>query len=152
MQKAKETSADVAASAKSGMDKTKAALQEKAEKMTTDPVKKEMAERKKEEKFFEAECEKGRMRKAARRGDHNLHTAGDPLGHAGYSAQGPVREDYPTSVTSGVVGSQYPAGVNTGSGRTGVLDPDRVDVDRPGVQDPGVGGGARTGYGPGATH
>ena len=29
MQKAKETSADVAASAKSGMDKTKAALQEK---------------------------------------------------------------------------------------------------------------------------
>ncbi|XP_027066358.1 late embryogenesis abundant protein 46 [Coffea arabica] len=148
MQKAKETSADVAASAKSGMDKTKATLQEKAEKMTTDPVKKEMAERKKEEKLFEAECEKERMRQAARRGDHNLHTAGDPLGHAG-----PVREDYPTSVTSGVVGSQYPAGVNKRSGRTGVLDPDRVeDVGRPGVQDPGVGGGARTGYGPGATY
>nr|XP_027070639.1 protein LE25-like [Coffea arabica] len=121
MQKAKETSADVAASAKSGMDKTKAALQEKAEKMTTDPVKKEMAERKKRKSSLKQSVRRDGCAKLPGEATTTLHTAGDPLGHAGYSAQGPVREDYPTSVTSGVVGSQYPAGVNTGSGRTGVL-------------------------------
>ena len=62
-----------------------------AEKMTTDPVKKEVAERTKEEKIFAAVCKKGRMRKAARRRGHNHHHARQQPGHAGYSAQRPDR-------------------------------------------------------------
>ncbi|KAJ9565376.1 hypothetical protein OSB04_001342 [Centaurea solstitialis] len=55
----KESAANMAASAKSGMDKTKATLQEKGEKMTAhDPMQKEMAREKKEERKHEAEYEK----------------------------------------------------------------------------------------------
>lgn len=99
---------------------------------TTDPLRKEMAERKKEERFQEAELEKQEMR------DRN--------------APGRRADDY--GHTTGAVGSQYPVGTDTGSGRTGVLDPDRDEDplrDRAGVWDPWVGGEARTGYGAGST-
>ncbi|XP_073273694.1 uncharacterized protein [Primulina huaijiensis] len=59
MQAAKETAANVTASARSGMDKTKASVQGKAEEMKTrDPLQKEMAAQKKEAKIQEAEREK----------------------------------------------------------------------------------------------
>ncbi|KAL7134085.1 hypothetical protein ABFS83_11G003500 [Erythranthe nasuta] len=59
MQSAKETAASIAASAKAGMEKTKATVQEKAEKMTTrDPLQKEMATQKKAERIHEVEREK----------------------------------------------------------------------------------------------
>ncbi|XP_045795730.1 18 kDa seed maturation protein-like [Trifolium pratense] len=55
----KETAANVGASAKSGMEKTKAAVQEKTEKMTArDPVQKEMATHKKDAKMNQAELDK----------------------------------------------------------------------------------------------
>ncbi|MCL7022973.1 hypothetical protein MKW94_026662 [Papaver nudicaule] len=56
---AKEAASNVAASAKSGLGKTKATVQEKGEKMTShDPIKKDMATKKKEEKIHEAEMNK----------------------------------------------------------------------------------------------
>ncbi|RAL48513.1 unnamed protein product [Cuscuta campestris] len=59
MQSAKETASNAAASAKAGMEKTKATLQEKAEKMTTrDPMQKEIATERKDERKREAEMEK----------------------------------------------------------------------------------------------
>lgn len=113
----------------------------KAEKWSTrDPLRKEMAEEKRDARVQEAELEKQRAydKNAAER-----HTAGDQR----YSAQGPVGAEYPTGVTRG---SQCPAGVDvtTGSGRTGVLDADR-DRDSPegGIQEPRVPGGARTAHG-----
>nr|GEY75154.1 11 kDa late embryogenesis abundant protein-like [Tanacetum cinerariifolium] len=55
----KETAANIGASAKSGMEKTKATLQEKGERMTShDPTQKEMATSKKEERINQAEYEK----------------------------------------------------------------------------------------------
>ncbi|XP_076894427.1 11 kDa late embryogenesis abundant protein-like [Bidens hawaiensis] len=55
----KESVSNMAASAKAGMEKTKATLQEKGEKMTAhDPMQKEMAREKKEERKHEAEYEK----------------------------------------------------------------------------------------------
>ncbi|XP_051148954.1 protein LE25 [Andrographis paniculata] len=63
MQSAKETAANTAASAKAGMEKTKAAMQEKAERMTTrDPLQKEMATEKKEARIEEAERQKQEAR------------------------------------------------------------------------------------------
>ncbi|XP_050226906.1 11 kDa late embryogenesis abundant protein-like [Mercurialis annua] len=59
----KETAANVAASAKAGMDKTKATVQEKVDKMSAhDPVQKQMATEKKEHKKAEAELNKQEAR------------------------------------------------------------------------------------------
>ncbi|XP_047256788.1 protein LE25 isoform X1 [Capsicum annuum] len=59
METAKEKAANIAASAKSGMEKTKAILEEKAERMSTrDPLKKEMATEKKDDKKTAAELNK----------------------------------------------------------------------------------------------
>ncbi|EXB32138.1 18 kDa seed maturation protein [Morus notabilis] len=102
MQSMKETAANVAASAKSGMEKTKATLQEKAnlldldfydeaneskmEKMTAhDPVEKEMATEKKKARISQAELDKQEAR------EHNAaareaRKAG--VGHTGYTATG----------------------------------------------------------------
>ncbi|KAI3917777.1 hypothetical protein MKW92_019044 [Papaver armeniacum] len=56
---AKEAASNVAASAKSGLDKTKVTMQEKGEKMTAhDPIEKDMATQRKEEKKHEAEMNK----------------------------------------------------------------------------------------------
>ncbi|GAB2295489.1 hypothetical protein Dimus_029655 [Dionaea muscipula] len=76
----KEKAANVAASAQSGMEKTKATLQEKAEKVTArDPLKKEMATDKKEARIAEAELHK---REAM---EHNAaHKAGYAPGSTGY--------------------------------------------------------------------
>ncbi|RVW30753.1 18 kDa seed maturation protein [Vitis vinifera] len=54
----KEKVSNVTASARAGLEKTKATLEEKAEKMTTrDPLKKELATERKEERKTEAEIE-----------------------------------------------------------------------------------------------
>ncbi|CAI9787568.1 unnamed protein product [Fraxinus pennsylvanica] len=140
MQSAKETAANVTASAKSGLEKTKATAQEKAGKMTTrDPVQKEIATEKKEAKIQEAERQKHEMREAAKAGRTTGHgyTAGGTTGHStgihdatGYPTTATdytdiARTDYPSGTTTqGVIGSQYPPGTNTGGGgRVGVQDP-----------------------------
>ncbi|XP_010557946.1 PREDICTED: 11 kDa late embryogenesis abundant protein-like [Tarenaya hassleriana] len=86
MQSMKEKASNIAASAKAGMEKTKATLEEKAEKMTTrDPVQKEMATQKKEDRINQAELEKREAR------EHNAaakHAAGAGLGSPGYTTKG----------------------------------------------------------------
>ncbi|KZV36404.1 18 kDa seed maturation protein [Dorcoceras hygrometricum] len=59
MQAGKETAANIAASARSGMEKTKAVALEKVEQMKTrDPMMKDMATQKKESKIEEVERQK----------------------------------------------------------------------------------------------
>ncbi|KAL2464725.1 Late Embryogenesis Abundant 4-5 [Forsythia ovata] len=83
MQSIKETAANVAASAKSGMEKTKAVVQEKMERVTSNnPTEKEMATEQKEEKINQAELHKQDVREqnAASRqagGTHSYSTTGE---------------------------------------------------------------------------
>ncbi|KAL0915947.1 hypothetical protein M5K25_013418 [Dendrobium thyrsiflorum] len=59
MEATKEKVLNIGATAKAGMDKTKATAEEKIEKMKTrDPLQKEMAEERKEEKIRQAELMK----------------------------------------------------------------------------------------------
>ncbi|GMI64715.1 Late Embryogenesis Abundant 4-5 [Hibiscus trionum] len=59
MQPIKETAANVAASAKSGLEKTKATVEEKMEKATShDQSQKEMATERKQERIHQAELDK----------------------------------------------------------------------------------------------
>ncbi|KAI7732543.1 hypothetical protein M8C21_024149 [Ambrosia artemisiifolia] len=59
MQAVKETAANIAASALSGMEKTKAVIEEKVEKMNTnDPIEKDMATLRKEDRIRLAELRK----------------------------------------------------------------------------------------------
>ncbi|KAI3678164.1 hypothetical protein L6452_37446 [Arctium lappa] len=83
---AKESAANMAASAKAGMDKTKATIQEKGEKMTAhDPMQKEMAKEKKDERKHEAEYEKqaAREQNAAQRQAAAYPTTGVTGHHTG---------------------------------------------------------------------
>ncbi|KAH0971937.1 hypothetical protein GBA52_024093 [Prunus armeniaca] len=136
----KETAANIAASAKSGMDKTKATVQEKVEKMTAhDPVEKDMAARKGEERMVGAKLNK---REAMTHNTVARHKA-SVGGPTGYTASGTGTHTYSTSgataqptgahqmsalpghgteqpagqVTEGVVES-HPIGINTSTGRT----------------------------------
>ncbi|KAA8518263.1 hypothetical protein F0562_015854 [Nyssa sinensis] len=138
----KETAANTATSAKAGMDKTKATMQEKAEKMSTrDPLQKEMATQKKEEKIDQAELNKqeARAHNAASRqavsagGTHTYSTTG-ATGHPS-AMTGPGAGQPTAQVTESVVGSQP-----TGTGRTTA------------AHDTHVGGGTNTGYGTGGAY
>ncbi|KAL6522402.1 hypothetical protein OROMI_031674 [Orobanche minor] len=146
MQSAKQTAANVAASAKAGMEKTKATIEEKGEKMTTrDPLQKEMASERKEERIREAERQKQEAR------GHNASTkqsaSGGTLGHD-YTTGGEYATGHPTSGGyGGDVRQDYPQGL----GGQGGYGESGAGVVSGGVEptDPSVGGGVRTGYGPG---
>ncbi|KAK4485371.1 hypothetical protein RD792_008013 [Penstemon davidsonii] len=151
MQSVKETASNVAASAKSGMEKTKATVQEKVERMTaSNPTEKEMATDRKEERIHHAELSKQEVREhnaAAKQGAHTGgthsysttgqtgqatgihqmsalpgHGTGEPMGH----------------VTEGTIKS-HPIGTATGTGRTT-------------AHNTHVGGGGNAGYGTGGAY
>ncbi|XP_004514000.1 18 kDa seed maturation protein-like [Cicer arietinum] len=87
----KETAANIGASAKSGMEKTKANVQEKTEKMTAhDPLQKEMATQKKEERVNQAELDK----QAA-----HQHNAAATAGHLGQGRHHTTGTGYGTGGT-----------------------------------------------------
>ncbi|KAH9673927.1 Late embryogenesis abundant protein 46 [Citrus sinensis] len=157
MQSMKESAANVAASAKAGMEKTKATAQEKVDKMKAhDPVEKEMATEKKEERRMQAELEKQEAREhnaAAKQATGGLgYTTADSYSHsttgmhgrptggqqmsalAGHGTGQPAGQ-----MTEGVVGS-HPMGVNTGTGHNPAHNT-RVG-----------GGGGATGYGTGGSY
>ncbi|XP_010928814.1 late embryogenesis abundant protein 46 [Elaeis guineensis] len=130
MASVKETASNIAASAKSGMEKTKATLEEKVEKMTAHhPAEKEMAEEKKQDKIREAEIAKRETKEqnaAAREQARAGHTGGPittahpsaaAAGHHTTGAPGQVAGD-PTGghVISGTVES-HPIGKETGTAR-----------------------------------
>ncbi|KAM1109428.1 hypothetical protein COP2_009134 [Malus domestica] len=136
----KEAAANVAASAMSGMEKTKATVQEKVEKMkSSDPVEKDMAARKKEERIVEAEVNKHEAMEqnaAARRdvavatgytatgagtGTHTYSTtgaAGQPTGTHQMSALPGHGTGQPAGQVTEGVAEAHPIGTNTGTGRS----------------------------------
>ncbi|KAF5737342.1 hypothetical protein HS088_TW13G00221 [Tripterygium wilfordii] len=169
MQNIKETAANVAASAKSGMEKAKATAQEKVETTTAhDPLQKEMATQKKDERIMEAELNKQEARTHNAAVKHGAqthgHTGMTTSGAGGYTTGAPGTTTYSTSgvhgqgtgahqmsalpghgtgqphgqVTEGVVGS-HPIGTNTGTGGTT-------------AHNTGVGGTGATGYGTGGSY
>ncbi|XP_073003360.1 18 kDa seed maturation protein [Typha latifolia] len=131
---AKETVANIGASAKAGMEKTKATVQEKVEKVTAHhPLEKEVAEQKKQERIHEAEVEKreamernAALKMQASAGYHP--SQGAPGQAAGYPTGGHVEagvaESRPIGIATGTarptaahnprVGSDYPAATGTG--------------------------------------
>ncbi|XP_060177511.1 11 kDa late embryogenesis abundant protein-like [Lycium barbarum] len=141
MEAAKETAANVAASANSGMEKTKAIVAEKAEKLTTsDPVQRQMATEKKEERIHQAEMDKlaaqeqnAASRQVAATGGTTAYTArvgvgpghttgthathGTTTGHTtGVLPGGRVAAEHPIGTTAGTAtGPQYPSGTTTGT-------------------------------------
>ncbi|XLR68238.1 hypothetical protein S83_018910 [Arachis hypogaea] len=136
-QSIKEKAANVGASAQAGLEKTKATVQEKAEKMSTrDPIQKQMATQKKEHKTNQAEMEKqaaynqnAAHKEAARAEDiapgyygTATHSTtgqhGHPTGGHQMSALPGHGTGQPTGqVTEGVIGS-HPIGTNTGTTQT----------------------------------
>uniref|UniRef100_A0A7N0UB25 Seed maturation protein LEA 4 n=1 Tax=Kalanchoe fedtschenkoi TaxID=63787 RepID=A0A7N0UB25_KALFE len=135
MQKAKETASNVAASAKAGMDKTKAVVQEKVDKMSAhDPVEKDMAAQRKEERIQQAEMNKQQTREhnAAAMGHSTgvlgtggtySHSATGVPGHSTGTHQMSAMPGHGTGqplgghVVEGTVGSR-PIGTATGTGGT----------------------------------
>ncbi|XP_048226035.1 11 kDa late embryogenesis abundant protein [Ricinus communis] len=119
MQSMKETVANVAASAKAGMDKTKATVQEKVDKMSAhDPAQKQMATERKEQRKAEAEWNKQEAR------EHNA--AAKQAAKAGSDAQytatgGGTTTGYGTeSCTHNVTGTPgYPTGTQQMSAMPG---------------------------------
>ncbi|KAL5059462.1 hypothetical protein RYX36_031066 [Vicia faba] len=111
----KETAANIGASAKSGMEKTKATVQEKTEKMSArDPVQKEAATQKKEAKQNQAELDKQMAR------EHNAavkeSTTAAQMGQAHHNT-GTGTTTYPTTGTYGQpMGGHYSTGTGTGTG------------------------------------
>ncbi|KAL6523214.1 hypothetical protein OROGR_016817 [Orobanche gracilis] len=151
MQSAKQTAANVAASAKAGMEKTKATIQEKGEKMTTrDPLQKEMATERKEERVREAERQKQEAREQNAATKQSA-SAGGTLGHdyttGGEYATGAGVGHHTAGGYGGDVRQDYPQGLG-GQGRYGESG---AGVVSGGVEptDPNVGGGVRTGHGQG---
>ncbi|KAL7225023.1 hypothetical protein ACSBR1_020326 [Camellia fascicularis] len=111
---AKETAANVAASAKAGLDKTKATMQEKVERVSAhDPVQKDMAIQRKEEKINQAEYRKQEARE---------HNATARQSAAATARAGGGTQSYTTVIMApatwtegGMVGSQYPLGADIGA-------------------------------------
>lgn len=109
----KETAANVAASATAGMEKTKATVQEKVEKMSAhDPVQKEMAREKKQERMTQAELNK---QEAKQHNAASKHAASATGGTGGYMTSG--GHDTHTHSATGVTG--YPMGTHQMSAMPG---------------------------------
>ncbi|XP_004249727.2 late embryogenesis abundant protein 46-like [Solanum lycopersicum] len=124
MEAAKQTAANVAASAKSGMEKTKAVVTEKTEKLTTsDPVQRQMATEKKEQRIHQAEMDKlaakeqnAASRQAAATGGTTAYTAtgGGITGTHG-TATGHTGLGHTTTATHGTTASHTGLGHTTGT-------------------------------------
>ncbi|KAK4725538.1 hypothetical protein R3W88_028317 [Solanum pinnatisectum] len=113
MEAAKKTAANVAASANSGMEKTKAVVTEKAEKLTTsDPVQRQMATEKKEQRIHQAEMDK----LAAQEQNAASRQAAATGGTTAYTATGGgVGLDHTTTGTHGMTAGHTGLGHTTGT-------------------------------------
>lgn len=119
----------------------------KAEKMTTrDPLKKEMAEQKKEAAISEAERMKHEVRaeNVAARRQHG-HTYGHGNTGTGTGSTGYTTGTTDLPATGGALGEEYTATGGHGHTHTGTTGTG-------GVRDPRVTGRGNTGYGSGATY
>ncbi|XP_058207556.1 late embryogenesis abundant protein 46-like [Rhododendron vialii] len=122
---AKESAANVAATAKSGMDKTKATVQEKVERMSAhDPMQKDMATERKQEKIHQAECNKQEARESNAAARQAIATGGAGT----FTAVGRAQNSTPGAGTQG--NQNYSAGgdhrLNTHTHPTGGHNPDHL--------------------------
>ncbi|XP_060200186.1 late embryogenesis abundant protein 46-like [Lycium barbarum] len=153
MQAMKETASNIAASAKSGMEKTKVIAQEKMERMTANnPTEKEMATEMKEERINEAEMKKQEAREenaTARQGysstgkTYSYSTTGatgHPTGAHQMSALPGHGSGQPAGQVVEGVAQSHPIGTATGTHRASA------------AHNTHVGGGASTGYGTGGSY
>ncbi|KAJ9184692.1 hypothetical protein P3X46_004394 [Hevea brasiliensis] len=143
MQSMKETAANAAASAKAGMEKSKATVQEKVEKMSAhDPMQKEMATQKKEQRKAEAELNKQEAREhnaaakqVAKAGGHANYTTGTPGAAYGTEPHAYSHTHSPASGTPGYpMGTQQMSampGQGTGQPYGGQVDPMGVERTHP---------------------
>ncbi|KAL3533925.1 hypothetical protein ACH5RR_007446 [Cinchona calisaya] len=132
MQSIKEKAANVAASAKSGMEKTKATVQEKVDRMTAhNPTEKEMATERKEERMNQAELNKQETKEHNAAAKNATHATGAPHTYSTTGAPGHPTGTHQMSalpghgtgqpaghVTEGVIQS-HPIGTATGTARLG---------------------------------
>ncbi|XP_070048001.1 late embryogenesis abundant protein 46-like [Nicotiana tomentosiformis] len=155
MQSVKEKASNVAASAKSGVEKTKAVVQEKVERMTAhDPTQKEMATGKKEERINQAEMNKQAthdrntaIHQGGGTGTGRPHYSNSTTGATGHSTGSHQMSALPGhgtgepmgQVTDGVVQS-HPIGTATGTQRASAAHYTHV------------GGGVNQGYGTGGNY
>ncbi|XP_009606043.1 late embryogenesis abundant protein 46-like [Nicotiana tomentosiformis] len=155
MQSVKEKASNVAASAKSGVEKTKAVVQEKVERMTAhDPTQKEMATGKKEERINQAEMSKqathdrnAAIHQGGGTGTGRPHYSNSTTGATGYSTGAHQMSALPGhgtgepmgQVTDGVVQS-HPIGTATRTQRASA------------AHNTHVGGGVNQGYGIGGNY
>ncbi|MCE3214936.1 hypothetical protein HAX54_000312 [Datura stramonium] len=130
----KETASNIAASAKSGIEKAKAVAQEKMERMTANnPTEKEMATEKKEERVNEAEMKKQEAPQGySTTGTGKTHSysttgaTGHPTGAHQMSALPGHGSGQPAGpVVEGVVPS-HPIGTATGTQRPSAAHNTRV--------------------------
>ncbi|MCD7456509.1 hypothetical protein HAX54_031947 [Datura stramonium] len=148
MQSMKEKASNIAASAKSGMEKTKAVVQEKVERMKThDPTQKEIATEKKEERIHEAEMNKqltqhrnAALHHGAGTGTGRPHYSNTTADSTGYST-GLHQTGQPMSQVTDEVIQSHPIGVGTGTHQ-------RASA----AHNTHVGGGVNQGYGTGGNY
>ncbi|VFQ59289.1 unnamed protein product [Cuscuta campestris] len=158
MKGVKETAGNIGASAVAGMEKTKAVVQEKVERMTAhDPIEKDMATQKKEERIRQAE-EKKQVKMAhdsiTSSGNHPhsySNTTGPTTGHSTGLHQMSAMPGHGTGaptgpVTEGVVES-HPIGTTDVPGPTTTTAASHVE-------EPGGAGAIKggCGYGTGGAH
>ncbi|KAE9615988.1 hypothetical protein Lal_00017569 [Lupinus albus] len=109
LESVKESAANIGASAKSGLEKTKATVQEKTEKMYAhDPIEKDMATHRKEERLNQAELEKQETlhhNSAVKESATTGHTVAGQ-----HTATGPIGTRSSTNYTTGEHGQ--PMGAN----------------------------------------
>ncbi|XP_074365611.1 uncharacterized protein LOC141706709 [Apium graveolens] len=156
-----EAAANIAASAKSGLDKTKAVVEEKKERMSTsDAVEKDMASLRKEEKIDLAELRKCKayaqnaVAAATPTGSANPgFTDGGEFDTIGSFTQQPaaVAAPAPDSFVTGKVGSAGNASdinstgnANVGGSEVVDTNPTHTGMPAPVVEPDGVGSGFRT--------
>ncbi|KAK4432173.1 seed maturation protein [Sesamum alatum] len=146
MQTMKETAANVAAAAKSGMEKTRATVQEKMERMTADsPLEKEMATATKEDRFRKSDLKKQdayeqNAAAGTTGGSYSYSTTGQvgqaTGGHQMSALPGHGTGEPAGQVVEGTIKS-HPIGKATGTGRPTT------------AHNTHVGGGTNQGYGTG---
>lgn len=153
---AKESAANIAATAISGKEKTKATVQEKGERMMAhDPLEKDMATQEKEARINQAERNKQEAKELNAANKQATAATGTGIGAHSYSTTGVTGQPTGTHQMSAVPGHgtrhptgqvvegmvrSHPIGTNTGTGNTTAAHNTRVGG---GATDCGTGGAYR---------
>ena len=121
MQGLKDTAANIAASAVSGMEKTKATVQEKVENMSShDPEQREMARERKEERITQAELDKQEAKQyRAAASKYAASATGGQGYYTGEATDGYMTSGHDTRTHSATEDTGYPMGAHQMSAMPG---------------------------------